>query len=124
MKVETESRGDYLEAMVSGSYDLREAVRLFGHLLELARRAGATRILINCEQLQTPDSSAVQNAYATGAFEHYRDHLMEGGSVLRIAFLATHEAEKVYGAWLARLESRPFRLFTERDEAVSWLGSE
>jgi hypothetical protein len=85
LEVETTIHDQYLEAQVSGAYELEEAMDGFPFLLAQCRHAKLTRLLINFKLVVGEGASSQKIIYAYEIEEHYRQHLSFGGEALRVA---------------------------------------
>ncbi len=124
VKADIIQRETFLEVIVSGTYDMQDAIREFGLLLSTCRLTGLSKVLIDFRALQGSPAATEKIIYAYGVVERYRDHLASGGNALDVAYLDNPSRAGDYepGLDVAREAGVPFRLFKDADEARRFLG--
>ena len=113
---------DYLEFVVTGSYDLNDAINKFSYVLEACRHTGLNKVLIDYRELQREDSATLKGLYAYGIENHYMKHLEAGGHEIQIAYVGQVVMTWEPGMEVAQKRKLPFKLFNNLNEALEWLG--
>ncbi len=114
----------YLEVIVTGSYDVQEAIDRFPHILSTCRLTGQCNVLMDGRDLESGPRATEKILYAFGIQGHYESYVASGGPPLKLAYLA---APAVVTHWEPALETAqdgnvPVGLFATKDEACEWLG--
>ena len=112
---------DYLEIVVTGSYDLDDAVNKFPHVLDVCRHKGLQKVLIDFTKVQGEGGSTEQSLYTFGIEDHYKKYLKSGGHELKIAYVGSMVASYEPGVKIAELGELPFKLFDQNNKALEWL---
>jgi len=115
---------DYLEAVVSGTYDMQAAAARFPLVMAACRLAGVPRALIDFRELAGMPAATEQVLYVFDIQDQYQSHLDAGELPLRIAYLGTPRQVSVNDPSLqiVRQHNLPFDLFADFDAAMAWLG--
>jgi len=113
--------GDYLEIVVTGSYDLNDAINKFSYVLEACRQTGLDKVLIDFRELQREDSATIKSLYAFGVENQYRKYLDSGGHELQVAYVGPIVMSYEPGMEVAEQRKLPFKLFDNPKEALEWL---
>ena len=109
----------FLEAVVTGSYNLQDAIDRFPHIL-----SGLSKVLIDFRKLTGIPATTEKIIYAFGIQDHYNSHISTGGQELMVAFVGSAPFVTTYEPELkiAKDSNMPFDLFTDIAEAHKWLG--
>jgi hypothetical protein len=115
---------EHTEMIVSGSYELHDAVSKFALAISKCEMTGKSLVLVDSRAMTGRPMATEQIIYAHGIIEQYQQHLEKGGQPLRIAFLRDSSRPIDYepGLEISRQNRIPFELFTKRQDALSWLG--
>lgn len=119
--VEFIAHNEYLEAIVTGAYDLNEAINKFSKLLDLCRVTGLDKVIIDYRELQREDSAVFKGLYAVRIEELYLNYIKSGGHELEIAYLGPYILPYEPGMEIAKQGELPIKLFDSPDEAMEWL---
>ena len=114
---------DYLEFVITGSYDLNEAIDKFTFVLALCKLTGHKKVLIDYRQLIYQVGSTEKSLYAISIEGKYLQYLQSGGHELQIAYVSPSVTSYEPGAVIGRnIELLQFELFNKPNEALDWLG--
>ena len=115
---------DNLEVVVTGSYDMREAINRFPLVLSVVRFTGVSKVLIDFRDLAGIPAATEKILYAFGIQEHYEDYISAGGHAIKVAYVGKEPIVNTFepGLEVAQDTNMPFNLFTTIDEAYEWLG--
>ncbi len=115
---------DNLEVVVTGSYDMREAINRFPLVLSVVRFTGVSKVLIDFRDLAGIPAATEKILYAFGIQEHYEDYISAGGHAIKVAYVGKEPTVSTFepGLEVAQDTNMPFNLFTTIDEAYEWLG--
>jgi len=112
---------NYIEIVVTGSYDLNEAVNKFPHALDVCRLTGLQKVLIDYRELQGDGGGTEKSLYVFGIENHYQKYLKLGGHELQVAYVAPMVNSYEPGVDIADKIGLPFKLFDKLNEALEWL---
>lgn len=114
----------FLEVVVTGSFDVQDAVDLFSEVLSACCTAGLSRAIIDYRSTGGIQAAMDKILYAFGVQDHYLAYLAAGGPELRVAYLGSplHVNEWEPGLQVARDSNMQFELFTDLQAAHEWLG--
>jgi hypothetical protein len=123
VKREFHKREDHVLVVVTGNFELDQALEGFHQVFKACRLTGHDRVVIDNRQLVGGMSTTEEVAYAGGAVRHYQDHLRNGGSPLKLAYVGNPSFIKTWqpGVNLARKEGLEVFTTTEMDETLAWL---
>ena len=113
---------DYLEFVVTGSYDLNEAIDKFLNVLEACGQTGLDKVLIDYRGLQREDSATIKGLYSYGIETHYKNYLESGGHEIQFAYVGPIVMAWEPGMDVADQSKLPFKLFDNLNDAFEWLG--
>ena len=115
---------EYLEIIVTGMYDMEEAIDKFPLVLAACRDAKIAKALIDFRKLGGDVYATEKVMYAWKIEEHYRNHLSTGGQNLQIAYVGQSPLVSTYEPGVEIIESKglPFALFEDSRKAIEWLG--
>jgi hypothetical protein len=120
--IETIEHSDYLEFVVTGTYDLHEATEDFRQVLDACRRTGLKKVLVDYREFTDTDSGIEKTLYAFDVVSQYAWYLETGGHELRIAYLAPVVLSFEPGADIGRnTPSLQFEIFDNPNDAREWL---
>jgi len=112
---------DYLEFVVTGSFDLNDAINKFLYVLEACRHTELDKVLIDYRELQREDSATIKGLYAYGIENHYMKYLESGGHELQFAYVGPIVMAWEPGMEVAKQSNLPFKLFSSPIDALEWL---
>ncbi len=114
---------EYLEIIVTGMYDMEEAIDKFPLVLVACRDAKVAKVLIDFRKLGGEVHATEKVMYAWKIEEHYRNHLSTGGQNLQIAYLGQSPLVSTFepGVEFAESKGLPFALFEDSRKAIEWL---
>ena len=113
---------DYLEFVVTGSYDHNDAINKFLYVLEAGSHTELDKVLIDYRELQREDSATFKGLYAYGVENHYLKYLESGGHKLQFAYVGPIVMSWEPGMEVAEQGKLPFKLFQNINDALEWLG--
>lgn len=112
----------FLEIIVTGSFDLNDALYKFPHVLDVCRLTGLEKVLIDYRELEGGGGGTEKSLYAFGIVDHYKKYLKQGGSELQFAYLAPTITSYEPGAEIGQQSEFPMKLFDKHNDALEWLG--
>ncbi|MCP4158539.1 MAG: hypothetical protein GY760_00575 [Deltaproteobacteria bacterium] len=118
--IKINQHNDYLEFVVTGSYDLNEAVEKFTHILNSCKFAELSKALIDVRELQGHGGGVEKSLYGIGVENLYIEYLKSGGHELQIAYLRP-VTDYEPGMIIAERSGYQFKLFDKLSEALEWL---
>ncbi len=113
----------FLEVVVTGTYDMQDAINRFPHVLSTCRLTGLSKALIDFRDLAGIPAATEKIIYAFGIQDHYDEHISTGGQDLMVAYVgsAPHVSTWEPGLQIAQDSNMPFDLFTNIKKAYEWL---
>jgi len=116
-------RSDFFEIVVTGTYNLQEAIDKFHYVLTSSNMTGISKFLIDFRKLSGDRAALEKIIYALEIQNRYFEHLDKGGPKLLIAYVGTPSQVSTYepGLEIARQSDMPFTLFTSIEDAYEWL---
>jgi len=124
LEVETIQHKEYVEAIVSGEYDMQEAVNKFPIVLSACQIAGLSKVLIDFRKLHG-DIYAVQKImYTQQVIDQIKDYFASGGKDLQFAYVGKAPQVSTYEPGLEIVEREGIQgiVTDDIDEALKWLG--
>ncbi|MCK5077066.1 MAG: hypothetical protein KAR38_11855 [Calditrichia bacterium] len=112
---------DYLEIVVTGSYDMNDTIDKFSHVLDICRHTGLAKVLIDFRELQGQGSGTEKSLYAFGIEDLYLKYLNSGGHELKVAYVSLVVSSYEPGVEIAKETELPFKLFDKQKDAFEWL---
>jgi hypothetical protein len=112
---------DYLEFVVTGSYDLNDAVNKFPHILDVCRLTGLQKVLIDYRELDREGGGTEKSLYAFGTVDQYQKYLKLGGPELQFAYLGPVVTSYEPGLEIAQQSKLSVKLFDNYSDALEWL---
>ena len=121
--VKTYPHDDFLEVVVSGTYEMHDSINKFPEVLSACRFLEISKVLIDFRELEGILAATEKVLYAFGIQEHYRKHVSIGGQKLMIAYVGKAPIVSTYepGLKIAKGSNMPVELFTSIEEAYEWL---
>lgn len=123
LSVDVIRHSDFFELVVTGTFNLQEAIDKFRYVLIPCKLTGISKFLIDFRKL-SGDRSAIENIiYALEIEGKYFGHLAAGGPKLLVAYVGSPSQVSTYepGLEIARQSDMPFTLFTSIEDAYEWL---
>ena len=123
LKTEFKSLADHLLVVVTGEYDLAEAIGSMVLILDSCKITGLTRVLVDYRRMGSASQATEKVIYAMDVGQQYSQYLKSGGHALKIAYLGAASAVGFYkpGLEIARQQNLPIELFTSEKAAYRWL---
>ena len=114
----------FLEVVVTGTYNMRNAIDRFPYVLSTCRLTGLSKVLIDFRNLTGTPAATEKIIYAFGIQDHYNEYISTGGQELMVAYVGSESHVSTYepGLKIAKDDNMPFDLFTDIAEAYKWLG--
>jgi len=115
---------EYVEAIVSGEYDMQEAVDKFTLVLGACQITGLSKVVIDFRKLHG-DIYAVQKImYTQQVIDKIKNYFASGGKDLQIAYVGKAPQVSTYEPGLEMAEREEIQAIVTDDinEAVEWLG--
>jgi hypothetical protein len=115
---------EYVEAIVSGDYDMKEAVDKFQQVIFVCYTARLSKVLIDFRQLHG-DIYAVQKImYTHQVIDQVKNYLASGGNPLQVAYVGKAPQVSTYepGIEIADREGIQAIITVDINEAFEWLG--
>jgi hypothetical protein len=117
-----EMRRDYLYVQLTGDFEIDEAIRLYSIVQKEADLHGATRVLIDCLQLEgNPD---ITDRYRYGKFvaEQQHDNALRRSRITAYVGLEPPFDERRFGEVVATNRSARIKRLDRTEDALKWLG--
>ncbi len=123
LEIDITRHSDFFEVVVTGTYNLQEAIDKFNYVLMPSSLTGIWKILIDFRKLSGDRSAVEKIIYALEIKERYFEHLATGGPKLQVAYVGSPSQVSTYqpGLDIARKSDMPFMLFTRIEDAHEWL---
>lgn len=117
-------REQYLEARISGEFDVREAAETFPALFSSCKLAGATKLLVDYRDVNGDITAVEKIIYAQRGVECILEWLGGRARELKLAYLGnvTHVSSFEPGADLATEAGLAVLVTSNRERALHWLG--
>lgn len=117
-------QNDFLKIVVSGAYDMQEAIDKFLYVFTTCRLTGLSKVCIDFSGLNGLPAAIEKMIYAFGIKDHYNKYIAMGGQKLMIAYVGNKPFVSDYepGLKIVKDANMPFELFTNITEAYKWLG--
>lgn len=114
---------DFFQIVVTGTYNLQEAIDKFHYVLTSCNMTGISKFLIDFRELSGDRAALEKIIYALEVQDRYFKHLDAGGPKLLVAFVGSPSQVSTYepGLEIARQSDMPFTLFTNIEDAYDWL---
>ena len=124
LNVEFVQHTEFLEIIVTGTYDMEDSVNKFPQGLAVIRSTKVAKALIDFRRLAGNAYATEKVLYALLIGEHYKNHLSTGGQEVQIAYLGQSPIVSTYepGVKIAEIMGLPFALFEDSRKAIEWLG--
>ena len=116
---------DYLEVVVSGTYDQQQAVNRFPAVITACRQSGISKVLIDHPDMEGAPPATDEIHHALKVPDQYDVHVAYGGDELVPAYVGSPSGVGPrYGAGLKVAKGRSQRagVFTNIGNASAWLG--
>jgi hypothetical protein len=123
LNVNVTQHADFLEIIVTGTYDLRDSIDKFSYLLVPSQLTGISKVLIDYRDLSGDINALEKIIYALEIEKRYFEYLAAGGRALQVAYVGSAPQVKNYrpGLEIVKDSKMPFELFTTIAEAHKWL---
>ena len=72
----------YLEVVVTGTYDMQEAIDRFPNVISACKSTGLSRVVIDFRDLVGIPAATQKIIYAFGIQDHYENYIANGGAPL------------------------------------------
>ena len=114
---------DYLHVVVTGDYDMRDAIDKFPLVLSTCRLTGITKVLVDFRDINGVPAATEKILYTYGIVEHYNQYISHGGREIKFAFVGQSPQVSTFepGKQIARNGNIPLYIGTDIDEALEWL---
>ncbi len=126
MKIDTKfhNKTDHLLAEVTGEYDLNEAAQWFALVLHACSNYDKEKVLVDFRKLCGMPKATEKMLYAMNTVEKYFEYIRDSGMMLKVAYLgnAPHVSTFEPGLDHAKSLGIPVNVFTDEEEARTWLG--
>ena len=125
MKLEVQAGPRMLEAVMSGSYSLRDAKKTFLKLLEAVEKSGAGKVLVDGGKLKGRPGTVERFLYGEFAANSVRNLVVRTGRNPRFAYLLRYPVRdpSKLGETVAVNRGMLVKVFERADDAVDWLES-
>ena len=121
LKVDVQQHTDYIEFIVTGTYDLRSAIEKFPLVIMACRQTGLSKALIDYRTLAGDILITEELLYAYRAGGIYKEHLSSGGQPLKIAFVSKEILTYKGGEAVGQTYGAEVLVTGDYQEAVDWL---
>ena len=114
----------YLEFIVTGIYDLDEAIGKFPLLIKACRHSGISNVLIDSRDLVGEQMLTEELLYASQARQLYQSYLSGGGQPLKIAFVSKKTLSEDLSEAISQIQGLDAFVTRDYKQAVEWLFDE
>lgn len=123
IKISHIQHNKYLEFLVTGTFDLQDALDNFIKVLDICRLIKVSKVLIDFRKLRGLPFATEKSLYAFRAVEIYKKYLDFGGQPLKFAYVGIPPIVSSYkpGLKIARSSEVDVDLFTDINKAYDWL---
>lgn len=121
LKVEVTQHTDYLEFIVTGTYDLESAIAKFPLVIAACRQTGKSKVLIDHRVLAGEIMLTQELLYAHRTGEFYQNHLATGGQPLKIAFVGSETLSEAVTKAIGNTYGLDGIATSDYQEALDWL---
>ena len=125
LHVEITEHPDFVEAVASGTLEMRDAIERFSAILAACSENGIAKALIDYRDLEGVVTPAEETEYARRVREQHHMHVAFGERGLTLAYVGSPlAAVGTGGLGLKLAEEWNIRaaVFTRREDALEWLG--
>lgn len=84
--IDTKRHKDFLEIIVTGSYDLNQAINKFSQIYLYCNIAGLQKVLIDYRELQKNTGDTEKYLFGAGIADSYNNYLSSGGMSCNLLF--------------------------------------
>ena len=127
-RIHFEPMETYLAITLTGEYDADQVTEDFGRMLQACVSTGMSKVLIDYRELKNVPADAMSRFhYLTNVYKQYLDFRMEGGALLRLAYVAPGNAPSQADPLVEAVAENygfPTMETTDMEEAVRWLHEE
>jgi hypothetical protein len=115
---------EYLEVIVSGDYDMEEAIDEFSFVLSACKITGLSKVLIDFRKLHGEIYSIQKIVYSLQIVGQIKDYFASKGKDLQFAYVGKTPQVSKYKPGLEIAEREGIHAITSIDinEAFEWLG--
>ena len=123
LEIKNIPRREHLEVIVSGEFNLQEAVEKISAALFSSRQNPFPKVLIDYRQLKGEILATEKVLYTYQMLEAYKSHLSKGGKELKFAYLGSPRLVRKFkpGIEMARKARVLAEIFTDFEKAINWL---
>lgn len=123
MELEHFEEPDYLRCVVTGSYDVREAIDAVAQIIARCRATALTNVLVDYREMDGSPSVVQKIIFTEETLDLHKQHLDYAGAPLRIAFLGAPEVVNTYNPGLEIAKNRGFSvtITSDTEGAIAFL---
>ena len=123
LDIELIKHDQYMEVLVSGIFDVQEAIDKFPAVLSLCRSLQLSKVLVDYRNVKGIPAATEKILYTLKIQNHYEQYISSGGRLLKIAYVGKSPSVSTYepGMKIVKDNNLPFDLFTDINEAYKWL---
>ena len=114
---------DYLEFIVSGSFDPDDALNHFPYVLDSCSITRLDKVLIDFYRVQGDRGSIERYLYASFITKQYQKYIEAGGKKLKFAYVGPTPSPSPHGIETIDQKIMPVKVFEDRNEALKWLAA-
>lgn len=124
LEVQIIQHEDFVEVLVSGEYDLQEAVDKFPLILSTCQITGLRKVLIDFRKLLGKIYAVQKIIYTHQVIDKVKNYFASSGQEIQFAFLGKAPQISTYEPGLKIVEIERMRAIVTDDmnEAFEWLG--
>ena len=114
---------DYLRCVVTGIYDVREAIDGFPELIVRCRATGLSKVLVDYRTMEGYPSAIERILFTEETLKLHGQHLNYAGVPIRVAFLGSPKVIGTYNPGLEIAKNRGFSatITSDLEQAIAFL---
>ncbi len=121
MLIKIVQKNDFLEFIVTGRFELENALSKFHLVIDVCNLTDVRKVLIDYRKLHEVADGIERTFYAFGIENRYKSHIREGGEKIKFAFVGDNIDVEDPGGQLAELTNFPGKIFDNYNSAVKWI---
>ena len=124
LKVSINQHATYIEFVVTGTYDLNNAIEKFPLVITACRQTGLSKALVDYRLLAGEKMVTEDLLYAHRAGEFHQQHLSSGGQPLKIAFVGNESLTKEITEAIGKTYGLVGIVTSDYQEAIDWFDNQ
>jgi len=114
---------DYLHCVITGTYDMQQAIEVWANTIVKCRKTMQTRLLVDYRWMEGYPSGTERVIFTEESLDLHRQHLESGGEPIQVAFLGSPKVIGSFNPGLDIAKSRGFSatITASPEEAIAFL---